>query len=136
MNEHPQFNVITASIYVVDDKPALTDLYTRLLEAAGCILRTFNDRIEALAALRQENKKPDLLITDYRGFSMPVEQFMHECLALHPGLRILMASGFSQSDLRFSEARPHRFIEKPFSVEELLDEVSAALAGRDLFQPA
>ena len=132
----PSFNAVTASIYVVDDNPPLTDLYARFLEAAGYILRTFNDRVEALAALRQENKKPDLLITDYRGLSMPVEQFMHECLALHPGLRILMVSGFSQSDLRFSQTRPHRFIEKPFSVEELLDEVRAALAGRNLFQAA
>jgi hypothetical protein len=47
-----------------------------------------------------------------------------------------MASGFSQSHLMFSPARPHRFIEKPFSVEELLDEVRAAFAGRDLLQPA
>jgi hypothetical protein len=47
-----------------------------------------------------------------------------------------MASGFSRSDLGFSQARPHRFIEKPFSVEELLDEVRAAFAGGDLFQPA
>jgi FixJ family two-component response regulator len=47
-----------------------------------------------------------------------------------------MAGGFSQSHLMFSQASPHRFIEKPFSVEELLDEVRAAFAGGDLFQPA
>ncbi|HXU76338.1 MAG TPA: hypothetical protein VN794_07200 [Methylomirabilota bacterium] len=61
---------------------------------------------------------------------------MNECPALPPALRILMAGGFSQSHLMFSQARPHRFIEKPFSVEELLDEVRAAFAGGDLFQPA
>jgi DNA-binding NarL/FixJ family response regulator len=47
-----------------------------------------------------------------------------------------MAGGFSQSHLMFSQARPRRFIEKPFSVEELLDEVRAAFAGGDLFQRA
>ena len=118
------------SIYVVDDAPCLTKLYARLLEATGYISRTFNDRAEALAALNADRKKPDLLITDYRGLSIPVDQFMHQCLVVHPALRILMASGFSQTDLRFSQAIPDRFIQKPFTAEVLLQEVRAALADQ------
>ena len=118
------------SIYVVDDAPFLTKLYATLLEAAGYILRTFNDRSEALAALRADRKKPDLLITDYRGLSMSVNQFMYQCLVVHPALRILMASGYSQTDLRFSQAIPDRFIQKPFTAEVLLQEVRAALANQ------
>jgi CheY-like chemotaxis protein len=118
------------SIYVVDDSPCLTKLYAKLLEAAGYILRTFNDRAEALAAIRADRKKPDLLITDYRGLSMSVDQFMCECLVVHPSLRILMASGFSQTDVRFSEARPDRFVQKPFAPEVLLQEIRAALADQ------
>jgi CheY-like chemotaxis protein len=34
-------------IYAVDDVPELTELYTTLLEAAGYIVRAFNDRAEA-----------------------------------------------------------------------------------------
>ena len=116
------------SIYVVDDAPCLTKLYATLLEATGYMLRTFNDRAEALAALKADRKKPDLLITDYRGLSISVDQFMHQCLAVHPALRILMASGFSQTDVRFSQAIPDRFIQKPFTAEVLLQEVRAALA--------
>src|SRR5882672_7526600 len=40
-----------ASIYVVDDEEGLTELYTVLLEANGYIVRAFNHRAEALAAL-------------------------------------------------------------------------------------
>jgi len=47
------------SIYVVDDAPCLTKLYATLLEATGYISRTFNDRAEALAALKADRKKPD-----------------------------------------------------------------------------
>jgi len=118
------------SIYVVDDAPCLTKLYATLLEATGYISRTFNDRAEALAALRADRKKPDLLITDYRGLSMTVDQFMHQCLVVHPALRILMASGFSQTEVRFSQAIPDRFIQKPFTAELLLQEVRAALADK------
>ncbi len=52
------------AIYAVDDKPLLTELYTGLLEAAGYLVKTFNDRIKALAALKGEKKPPNLLITD------------------------------------------------------------------------
>jgi hypothetical protein len=40
-----------------------------------------------------------------------------------------MASGFSQTEMGFSSARPDRFIQKPFSVGEFLDEVRTALAA-------
>src|SRR4051812_13231243 len=63
----------SASIYLVDDEPGLTELYTHLLQATGCRVRSFHDRAEALAALSAENRKPDLLITDCLGHLMPAE---------------------------------------------------------------
>ena len=119
-----------ASIYVVDNEPCLTNLYIGLLEASGYMVSAFNDRLEALAALNADRKKPDLLITDYRGHSTPVDQFLHQCLMVHPALRILMVSGFRRKDLRFSRAKPDRFIEKPFAPEEFQREVKAILASR------
>lgn len=116
-------------IYAVDDVPDLTELYTTFLEATGCIVRAFNDRAEALAALKADWPKPDLLITDYLGLSMTVDGFMSHCLAAHPTLRILMASGFSQVEVEFSQARPDRFLQKPFTPEELRQEVRSALAA-------
>jgi hypothetical protein len=38
-----------------------------------------------------------------------------------------MASGFSQTFVRFSSVRPDRFIQKPFTADEFLKEVRAAL---------
>ena len=100
-----------------------------LLDGTGCLVKTFNDRAEALAALEADGRKPELLITDYRGHSMPTERFLHQCLAAHPALRILMASGCSQTDMRFSQARPDRFIQKPFTPEEFRQAVRAALTA-------
>ena len=116
------------SIYAVDDEPGLLDLYTILLEAHGYVVRTFDNRVHALAELKAGRKKPDLLIMDYFGHAMSVDGFMQQCLLAHPGLRILVASGFSQLDARFAYIRPHRFIQKPFTAEEFLQEVKAALA--------
>jgi DNA-binding NtrC family response regulator len=139
--QFPQRNTSSASasrttaaplIYAVDDAPDLTGLYAALLGATGYIVRAFNDRAEALAALKEARTKPALLITDYRGLSIPIDQFMCHCLAVHPALRILMASGYSHADVGFSQATPDRFIQKPFTPEELQQEVKAALASRRL----
>jgi DNA-binding response OmpR family regulator len=115
------------SIYVVDDEPDLADFYALLLEEAGCVVTTFNDRARALTALKEESNKPDLLITDYRGVPMPVECFIRQCRRVHPELRILMASGCSERNVWVSEARPDRFIRKPFMADEFWQAVKAAL---------
>ena len=116
-------------IYVVDDHEAVVELYTIFLEANGYNVRSFTDRVAALTALRTERAKPDLLITDYVGPSMPIEGFIRQCLAAHPELRILMASGCHESDVDFVHPLPDRFIQKPFTAEELRQEVEAALAA-------
>jgi CheY-like chemotaxis protein len=116
-----------ALVYAVDDAPEMTELYTALLESEDCIVRTFNDRAEALRAFASDNEKPDLLITDYVGHTMSVEQFMGLCLGMRPGLRILMASGICQSELNFSRVKPDFFLQKPFANEEFTQAVRAAL---------
>ena len=118
-------------IYVVDDMPCLTQLYALLLERTGCLVKTFIDRAEVLSALKADQRKPDLLITDYRGHSMPLEHFLHQCLAVHPALRILMASGWSEIDDRFFQIRPCQFIQKPFTPDEFRQAIRAALASVD-----
>jgi CheY-like chemotaxis protein len=116
------------SIYAVDEVPRLTELYTTLLEPTGHVVMTFNHRAKALVALKADRKRPALLITNYLGRSMPVDEFIQACRSIHPSLRILMASGFEQSEMRFSRVTPDRFIQKPFTPEEFQQAVEAALA--------
>ena len=118
-------------IFAVDDLPWLTDLYAFVLEATGCVVRTFNDRADVLAALQAASGKPDLLITDYLNASMPFDWFMHDCRAVHPALPILMVSGFDQTIARPFAGRPDRFLRKPFTSQELRRQVTAALERDD-----
>jgi response regulator RpfG family c-di-GMP phosphodiesterase len=114
-------------IYIVDDEPEWTELSSVFLKATGYRVRAFNHRAEALTALTVDVQRPVLLITDYLGHAMPVGEFMRRCLTIHPSLRILMASGLSQSEARFPCVRPHHFIQKPFTPKGFLSEVEAAL---------
>ena len=116
------------SIYVVDDGKGLAELYTLFLKGTGCVVRAYNHRADALAALAVDRTRPNLMIMDYLGDSMPVDRFLQCCVAVHPPLRILMASELSQRDVGSSCVRPDRFIQKPFTADEFLREVRAALA--------
>jgi CheY-like chemotaxis protein len=115
-------------IYAVDDLPGLTDLYRIVLEESGYAVRTFNNRIEALASLRMERKRPDLLIMDYLGHSITADRFIQRCRVVHPGLRILLASGVDQTTAYFSRSQPDRFFQKPFTIDELQREVRTVLS--------
>ena len=119
-----------SSIYAVDDAPLLTELYTTFLEGAGYVVKTFNHRVKALAALKTDRSKPSLLITNYLGGFMPVNYFIQACRSVQPNLRILMASGYEQSEMQFARTRPDWFIQKPFTPEELQDGVKAALGAQ------
>lgn len=119
--------IAETSIYVVDDDEALIDLYTSFLTSSGYQVRSFSDRTRALAALIVDKNPPGLLIMDHRGHRMASDYFIRCCLVAHPTLRILMASGLNAGEFHFSSDKPDRFIQKPFTLQELLREVEATL---------
>ncbi len=116
-------------IYAVDDMPCLTELYALVLNKSGYGVKSFRDRRAALASLSEAQTKPALLITDLHNPTMRVEPFLRECVALHPALRILMATGFGYHHAWCFSVKPDRFLPKPFTPEELRQAVDATLAG-------
>jgi len=114
-------------VFAVDDNENLAELYSILLDAAGYCVEVFTNRTEALTELKARATSPDLLITGYRGSLMSADQFIRDCIAVHPPLRILMATGFHQSEAELSCIAAVRFIRKPFTPHEFLQEVEATL---------
>ncbi len=122
-------SVERALIYVVDDEPDLTGLYTLFLKGTGYTVQAFNHRARALAALALASEKPDLLVMDYLGHTMPVDRFIHGCRVAHPDLPVLVASGLCLSAASVSRLQPARFLQKPFTACEFLREVRASLVA-------
>ena len=116
-------------IYLVDNEEGLIELYALFLKGAGYRVRWFNCRADALTGLKAEGEKPDLLVTDCMGDTMPIHLFMQSCRMAHPSLRILRASGLSEFEVRSYCLKPDRFLRKPFTAEQFVREVSAALAA-------
>jgi DNA-binding response OmpR family regulator len=113
----------------VDDQQGLIELYSLLLKGAGHRVRWFHCRVHVLAALKADGEKPDLLITDCMGDTMPIHLFIQSCRMAHPALRILMASGLGEQEVRSYCLTPDRFLRKPFTAGQFVREVSAALAA-------
>jgi DNA-binding response OmpR family regulator len=118
-----------ALIYLVDDEPGLIELYALFLKGLGHRVRLFNRRADALAALKAQSEKPDHLVTDCLGDTIPIHLFIQGCLVAHPALRILMASGLSEDHVRSYCLQPDRFLQKPFTADQFVHEVSAVLAA-------
>jgi len=109
--------------------PCLKELYALILNALGYVVKSFHDRRAVLESLSATGEKPTLLITDLHNPSMRIEPFLEECVALHPTLRILMASGFAYHHAWCFSVRPDHFLQKPFTPQELRQAVEATLAG-------
>jgi CheY-like chemotaxis protein len=118
-------------VYAVDDEPVLTELYRLVLEPAGCEVKTFSCRAEALVALSGAEHQPGVLITDYRGYPISAEEFIRACRRVTRGLKILMATGYYRGFLGPLEGQFDGFLQKPFLAERLVEEVRL-LVGRDV----
>ena len=116
-------------ILVVDDERALSTVARRILSGAGYDVRTANSAAEALAMLERDDGPIDLLITDVVMPGMNGSQLAERVHAQRPGVRILYASGYTDSKLVQSgvDAALVHFIAKPYTIAELLSSVRSVL---------
>ncbi|MGE0226337.1 MAG: ATP-binding protein, partial [Acetobacteraceae bacterium] len=110
-------------ILLVDDDPLVLASTTTMLEELGHeAVRAVASGAEALDVLDRSGDF-DLLLTDYMMPGMSGVELATRARALHPGLPVLLASGFAELDGLAGVTWPR--LRKPFSLADL----SAALAG-------
>jgi CheY-like chemotaxis protein len=121
-SEHDQEKYCAANehILIVDDEPQLRDIAARILQNAGYRIDTVASGELAVDFVR---KTPvDLLIIDMMmGSGMNGQKTYEKILAIHPGQKAIVASGFSEStDVKATlRLGAGGFIKKPYSMEQL-----------------
>jgi CheY-like chemotaxis protein len=120
-----------ARILLAEDEEALRRLVARALLLDGHEVITANDGAEALDVLTRSENTFELLLTDIR---MPVMDGIALALAAardHPGLAILLMTGYADQRERASglEALIRDVIPKPFTLATIRGAVSKALTG-------
>ena len=117
-------------ILLVDDEPALTAIFQRLLERQNYHVTVSNRAPEALALFRKNPAAFDLIITDLTMPEMNGLEVARQIHTLRPELLVILASGYTPSlnEINLVDAGIFEVIEKPVSQIALADVVRRALA--------
>jgi two-component system KDP operon response regulator KdpE len=114
------------NILVVDDEPQITRVLKTTLSSHGYSVRASSDGDEALQVMKEWN--PDLVITDLR---MPNMDGLDLCRHVRKKSRVpiivLSVKGEERIKVEALDAGADDYITKPFSINELLARVRAAL---------
>ncbi|MCS6758719.1 MAG: sigma-54 dependent transcriptional regulator [Candidatus Devosia euplotis] len=125
---------MSASIEVllVDDEKDLRRATIQTLGLAGFPVRTTDSAEEALTSVSRGWH--GILVTDICMPGMDGMALLRAAIAIDPDLPVLLLTGHGNVNLAVDAMRDgaYDFIEKPFSVERLLDSITMALEKRQL----
>ena len=114
------------NILVVDDEPQITRVLKTTLASHGYSVRTAGDGDEAVQLMK--DWPPDLLITDLRMPNMDgIALCRHVRAKSELPIIVLSVRGEERSKVEALDAGADDYVTKPFSVNELLARVRAAL---------
>lgn len=123
------------NILVVDDEPQITRVLKTTLSAQGYSIRAAGDGVQALEEMKSWS--PDLIITDLR---MPNMEGLELCRKVRAQSRvpiiILSVKGEETIKVEALDAGADDYVTKPFSVNELLARVRAALRRTSVSEDA
>ncbi|HEU5049291.1 MAG TPA: response regulator [Gemmatimonadales bacterium] len=124
-------------ILLVDDEASIRTAVRRALEHAGYEVCATPDGAAATGVWRREGERVEALITDVilgeqNGTALAAE-FRRE----RPDLPVVVISGYLGAQVRQSGGLPPgaHFLEKPFTLDELVETVRTALGERTELDP-
>jgi CheY-like chemotaxis protein len=117
-------------ILLVDDEPTIIPLITTVLKRYGMPVREAAHGEAAMAALDEAKTPPTLLICDVLMPGLDGLELTRRILDRYPNLKVIFISGHL-TDISWwpTDLRGHRFVAKPFTIDELTTAVTEVLAG-------
>jgi DNA-binding response OmpR family regulator len=112
------------TILLVEDEPAVRQLFAQALSRAGYHVFEACNGEEAVKVFDQQGGSIDLLLTDMRMPYMGGAELAHELRARRATLKLLCISGYPGT---LSGELPGDFLAKPFSRDDLLNKVREVL---------
>jgi two-component system cell cycle sensor histidine kinase/response regulator CckA len=114
-------------ILVVDDEDPVRMILRQALESAGYrALEAENGKV-AIEVLEGQGAPVDLVVMDVMMPVMGGSATLDYLLDRHPGLPVIVASGFDAENREWGREDAARFLAKPFSIPELLSAVRETL---------
>lgn len=118
-------------ILYVDDEPSIAKLGRRYLESLGYDVYSTTDPEEALAMVKAEPDRFNLIISDMAMPNMPGDQLITEILTINPEMPTMICSGYSSrmTETKATEMGIKAFVMKPLNKAELTKKVREVLDG-------
>ena len=114
-----------ARVLLVDDDEDLRAIVSKALEALGYEVTAVADGRSGLGELRFT--RPDVLVVDFAMPGMNGADVAKAARELCPGLPVVLASGYSDTDAIERSIGAHaKLLRKPFRIDELLEAVAEA----------
>jgi CheY-like chemotaxis protein len=113
------------TILFVDDEDLLLTMGRMVLSSYGYTVLTANSGQKALELFTHSKKKVDLVITDLVMPNMSGRELSEHILRASPETRIIWSSGYVRSA---NAQEQERYLQKPFSAQDLLRKVKQVLA--------
>jgi two-component system, cell cycle sensor histidine kinase and response regulator CckA len=121
----------SGTILVVDDEPDILEATAELLHAMDFTVHQARDGQEAVDMVRARPREFALVLMDLTMPRMDGREAAHILQALDPDLKIVLCSGFNESDVAKDFPPPSAlsgFLQKPFTMRALRETVEQALA--------
>lgn len=113
-------------IFVVEDDAEVRRFIIECLESHGCTINYAANGHDALASLA--DARPDLLMVDFAMPGMNGAELVQRSWQLHPGLPVLMATGYADMETVEKIIPPECVLHKPFRSEDLLTAINSVLS--------
>jgi two-component system sensor histidine kinase EvgS len=117
------------AILLVEDEPTMLEMTTLMLKKMGHTVFATSEPSDAIRLIEENPKEIQLLITDVVMPGMNGKELADELLSREPALKCLFMSGYA-ADTLLHHARfdgENHFIQKPFTVNDLMPKVRAML---------
>ncbi|HWR52164.1 MAG TPA: ATP-binding protein, partial [Bryobacteraceae bacterium] len=113
------------TVLVIDDEASVRDFICTALRRRGYHVLTASDGREAVAICEREAENIDAAIIDVVMPSMGANELIPTMKSRQPNMRILLTSGYSESEARrYCAAYPRAaFIQKPYTTQQVVKAV-------------
>lgn len=117
-------------VLIVEDNDGVRDVAVAMVEEMDCVVLDAANGVDALDVLRRRNDI-NLLVSDVVMAGMSGPELVRQALKIRPGLKFLLASGYSGDAIDEAQDLPEfvDLIQKPFTREELTEKVRSAIAA-------
>jgi PAS domain S-box-containing protein len=117
------------TVLVVDDEGIVRDLAVMALKPLGYDLLTAQDGEEAVALYRANPGRINVVVMDMTMPRMDGLEAFQRIRALDPRARVILSSGYSEKEAVHAarELNPEGFLQKPYRIQELIQQVQAAV---------